>query len=243
MRTSSLLDKERNLIMHDIFNSVFDSTLAVDIDITNFLLCVATALISGLFLSVCYCFKSIYTKSFVTTLATLPAIVCVVIIMVNGNVGTGVAVAGVFSLVRFRSVPGTAKEIGAIFIAMGSGLVYGMGYLAYGLLFTVIISLCTMLYTHSSFGENKNYTLKTITITIPEDLNYTNIFDDLFDKYTTKQSLVFVKTTNMGSLFKLTYNINLKDVAQEKDFVDELRCRNGNLEITVSPMQTNVNEL
>lgn len=225
----------------DLFTGVFDT--GATINLMNFMLCVITSLISGLFLAMCYCFKSVYTKSFVTTLATLPAIVCVVIIMVNGNVGTGVAVAGVFSLVRFRSVPGTAKEIGAIFVAMGSGLVYGMGQLGFGLLFTVMISICTMIYTHSSFGENKNLTLKTMTITIPEDLNYTEVFDDIFQKYTKKHAIVFVKTTNMGSMFKITYNIDLIDLKQEKDFIDQLRVRNGNLEIAISPMQSNLNEL
>ncbi|MFI3205892.1 MAG: DUF4956 domain-containing protein [Clostridia bacterium] len=230
--------------MHlDIFSSIFSSEAVNDIDIGGFLLVILFSLATGLVLAFSYTFKNTYTKSFVITLAMLPAVVSVVIIMVNGNVGTGVAVAGVFSLVRFRSVPGTAKEIGAIFIAMSSGLVIGMGYLAYGFIFALILSGLTMFYNNSKLGEKKDFSKKTITITIPEDLNYTNVFTDLMQKYTKKNNLTFVKTTNMGSLFKLTYDIELKDCSMEKDFIDEIRCRNGNLEIAISPTQTNVNEL
>lgn len=132
------------------------------------------------------------------------------IMMVNGNVGTGVAVAGAFSLVRFRSVPGSAKDIGAIFIAMGAGLVSGMGYLGYAVLYTVILALIMAGYVHLNLWEKKDTREKTLTITIPEDLDYTSVFDDLFDTYTDKWELSKVKTTNMGSLFKLTYQMTLR---------------------------------
>lgn len=229
--------------LNDLFTGLFDTEQTRSILFHEFCLCLIVALFAGFFLSTCYSYKSNYTKSFVITLATLPAIVCVVILMVNGDVGTGVAVTGVFSLVRFRSVPGTAKEIGAIFIAMGAGLIFGMGYIGYGLLFTITLSLCTMFYSNSSFGDKKESSQKTMTVTIPEDLNYTNIFDDLMAEYTNKHQVTFVKTTNMGSLFKITYNIDLKDLSKEKEFIDKLRCRNGNLEISVSPMQSSMNEL
>ncbi len=227
----------------NIFDGIFDTDLVNTITLTQFLLCITVALIAGFILATAYSYKGIYTKGFVVTLAILPAVVCVVIMMVNGNVGTGVAVAGAFSLVRFRSVPGTAKEIGSIFIAMGTGLMMGMGYLAYGVLFTIILSGFTLFYTLSGFGENRNMVDKTVTITIPEDLNYTTVFDDVMDAYTTSHKITFVKTTNMGSLFKVTYNLKLKDSMLEKEFIDEIRCRNGNLEIAVSPMQNTGNEL
>lgn len=226
-----------------MFLSIFESDYVNDIVIGDFMVCLIVALVAGLLLAVAYTYKSVYTKSFVLTLAILPAVVSVVIVMVNGNVGTGVAVAGVFSLVRFRSVPGTAKEIGAIFIAMSSGLIFGMGYMTYGIIFIIILSLCTMIYSGSKLGENKNFAGKTITVTIPEDLNYTDVFEDLMVKYTNRHTMTFVKSTNMGSLFKITYNIELKDISLEKEFIDEIRCRNGNLEIAISPMQTNSNEL
>lgn len=226
-----------------LFGGIFDSELTTTITIGQFLLCIIVGLAVGLILALAYMYKTTYTKSFVITLATLPAVVCVVIMMVNGNVGTGVAVAGTFSLVRFRSIPGTAKEIGAIFISMGSGLMIGMGYLGFAVVFTILLACVTILYTMSDLGEQVNSLDRTITITIPEDLNYTNVFDEIFEKYTSFHKITFVKTTNMGSLFKITYNLKLKDMMIEKDFIDALRCRNGNLEIAISPLQTSGNEL
>lgn len=196
-----------------------------------FLLCIGTALILGLFLALTYSFRSHTTRSFVATLAILPAVVCVVIMMVNGNVGAGVAVAGAFGLVRFRSAPGTAREIGTIFLAMAAGLITGMGYLAYAVLFTLILGLALLLcqlLIRPTGGQS------TLRITVPEDLDYTRMFDDLFARYTKDWETVSVKTTNMGSLFRLTYRITLKNAAEEKEFIDALRCRNGNLEVSIS---------
>jgi hypothetical protein len=184
-------------------------------------------------------YRTRYTKSFVVTLALLPAVVCVVIMMVNGNVGTGVAVAGAFSLVRFRSVPGTAKEICTLFLAMGAGLIVGMGYIAFALLFTVIMCIIFVICNRLDFGTKKNGAIfKTLTITIPEDLDYTGAFDDIFSEFTSSSDLVRVKSTNMGSMFKLTYNIELRDALKEKEMLDKLRCRNGNLEIVVSKQES-----
>ena len=176
--------------------------------------------------------------------AMLPAVVCIVIMMVNGNVGAGVAVAGAFSLVRFRSVPGTAKEIGTIFLAMAAGLIAGMGYLGFAVLFSLIMGLVMLMLNITGFGTHKKATNdKTLKITIPEDLNYGEVFDDLFEQYLTRCEVIAVKTSNMGSLYKLTYHITLKDQKQEKKFIDELRCRNGNLEISIMQQEVNVNEL
>ena len=164
--------------------------------------------------------------------------------MVNGNVGTGVAVAGAFSLVRFRSVPGTAKEITMLFLAMGAGLIAGMGYLGFALLFAVIMCLLIILYNRLDFGTKKNAAVyKTLHITIPEDLDYSGVFEEILEKYTSSYELVRVKTTNMGSLFRLTYDLVLKEITQEKDMIDQLRCRNGNLEITISKQETTLAEL
>ena len=227
-----------------LFSGLFDSDMASVISVPDFLLCIGCSLFIGLLLAFAYMYRSRYTKSFVMTLALLPAVVCVVIMMVNGNVGAGVAVAGAFSLVRFRSVPGTAKEISMLFLAMGAGLIAGMGYLGFAILFTVIMCVISVLYNHLDFGAQKNAAIyKTLNITIPEDLDYTNVFEDVLSAYTTSCELVRVKTTNMGSLFRLTYNLRLKDAAKEKEMIDQLRCRNGNLEITVSRQDTTVTEL
>lgn len=226
-----------------MFNGIFDST-SQTIGVYNFTLCLLCALVVGMIIAYSYMHKTRYTKSFVVTLALLPAVVCVIIMMVNGNVGTGVAVAGAFSLVRFRSIPGTAKEIGMIFLAMATGLILGMGYIAYAFLFAGIMSLVNIVYNYLDFGVHKNTLIyKTIRITIPEDLDYSGVFDDIFLKYTSSYTLVKVKTVNMGSLFKLTYNITLKDIHLEKEMIDELRIRNGNLEITLSTQDSTVSEL
>ena len=227
-----------------IFQSLFAGEYAPVISVPNFLLCVGVSLVIGLILALCYMAFTRYTKSFVATLALLPAVVCVVIMMVNGNVGAGVAVAGTFSLVRFRSVPGTAKEIVVLFLAMGAGLIAGMGYLAYAMLFTLVLGGATLLYNKLDFGASKNRAqYRVLRITIPEDLDYAGIFDELFREYTSSWELVSVKTTNMGSLFRLTYDIRLRDPAREKEFIDKLRCRNGNLEISSSSQQTLATEL
>jgi hypothetical protein len=180
-----------------------------------------------------YCYRSRNTKSFAMTLALLPAIVCVVIGPVNGNVGAGVAVAGAFSLVRFRSAPGSARDIAFIFLAMVIGLAAGMGYVGYALLTTVIIGGAYLVYQTVGIG-GRSEADRTLHITVPEDLDYTGLFDDVLDRYTTYRELTSVKTTNMGSLYKLTYDIGLADVAQSRAFIDELRCRNGNLEIALT---------
>lgn len=227
-----------------LFQGIFDTDMTSVISISDFLLCVGCALVIGLTLTGTYMYGTKYTKSFVATLALLPAVVCVVIMMVNGNVGTGVAVAGAFSLVRFRSVPGSAKEIGAIFLAMCSGLVVGMGYLAYALLSALLLGGMMLLYNRMDFGTRKHgLRYKTLHITIPEDLDYSGVFDQILKNYTTDYEVVQIKTTNMGSLFKLTYNLTLKDPAKEKELIDALRCRNGNLEITMCRQETVIGEL
>lgn len=227
-----------------IFRGIFDTDITSVISVSDFLLCVGCALVIGMLLAGTYMYGTKYTKSFVATLALLPAVVCVVIMMVNGNVGTGVAVAGAFSLVRFRSVPGSAKEIGAIFLAMCAGLVVGMGYLAYALLSSVLLGGIMLVYNRMDFGTRKNAErYKTLHITIPEDLDYSGVFDEILQKYTADYEVIQIKTTNLGSLFKVSYNLTLKESGKEKEFIDALRCRNGNLEILICRQETVIGEL
>ena len=231
-------------MLENVFRGLFDTDLTTVISVADFLLCLGFSLALGLIMAFAYMYRTRYTKSFVITLALLPAVVCVVIMLVNGNVGTGVAVAGAFSLVRFRSVPGTAKEICMLFLAMGAGLIAGMGYLGFAVLFTAVMCIIFVLYNCLDLGEKKNAKIfKTLTITIPEDLDYYGVFDDIFSEHTRFCQLVRVKTTNMGSMFKLTYNIELSDITREKEMLDKLRCRNGNLEIAVSKQETAGTEL
>ncbi len=231
-------------MLNNLFRGIFDINMTSVITVSDFILCIAVSLLAGIILALSYTYRTKYTKSFIITLAMLPAIVCIVIMMVNGNIGAGVAVAGAFSLVRFRSVPGTAKEIAAVFLAMGAGLIAGMGYLAFSLLFTVIMCAVSIFYNCLDFGTSRKAAIcKTLNITIPEDINYTEVFDEVLSKYTSSHELVRVKTTNLGSMFRLTYQITLIDPAKEKEFIDELRCRNGNLEISVCRQETEIAEL
>ncbi|MBQ3970260.1 MAG: DUF4956 domain-containing protein, partial [Clostridia bacterium] len=188
--------------MDTLFNSIITNS---DITFSAFSSCLACSIILGLVISIIYSFKNKPSKSFIVTLAILPAIVQMVIMLVNGSVGAGIAVAGAFSLVRFRSAPGNAKEIACVFLAMSVGLATGMGYLAYAFLFVVIIGLMIVLFGVFGYGDDKGMT-KELRITIPEGLEFEGVFDEVFDKYLTKSELVEVKTSNMGSLYKLKYN-------------------------------------
>ena len=227
-----------------LFRGLFDTDMSTVISVGDFLLCVAVSLVAGVILALCFTYRARYTKSYVITLGLLPAVVCVVIMMVNGNVGAGVAVAGAFSLVRFRSVPGTGREITMLFLAMGAGLIAGMGYLAFSLLFTVLMCAISLVYSHFDFGsQKKNALYKTLSITIPEDLDYTGVFEEILGDYASSWELVRVKTTNMGSMFRLTFDIILREGANEKELIDRLRCRNGNLEISLSRQETAAAEL
>ena len=212
-----------------ITQSVINATPAID----GVLLCTVCSLAFGLGIAFVYMFRNPYSKSLAVTLAILPVLVQIVIMFVNGNVGAGVAVAGAFSLVRFRSLPGNARDIGCLFFAMAIGIATGMGYVFYALLFLLIVGGAYLLLTQSRFAQ-KNADMCVLRITIPENLDYENLFDDVFSNFTASAELDRVKTTNMGSLYELTYMVRLKGSAMSKAFLDELRCRNGNLNITLS---------
>jgi len=205
--------------------------LGTEITTGAFLACTAVSIALGIFTALLCMYKSRYSQSFVITLAMIPMMVQLVIMLVNGNLGAGVAVAGAFSLVRFRSAQGTAREIALIFLAMAMGLATGMGYIALAALFFAI-SAVFMIFLHTiNFGGGSNAD-RVLNITVPEDLDYEDLFDDVLDKYTSFHELETIKTTKMGSLYSLQYKINLKDEHATKIMIDELRCRNGNLEIS-----------
>lgn len=208
---------------------MFNSIITVPITLTQFVICIITALVLGVLASVVFTLKNSHSGSLAMSIALLPAVVAVVIMLVNGNVGAGLAVAGTFALVRFRSVQGSAREITGLFFAVSLGLACGMGYVALAVVFFVMFSAALLLLTAVHFGESGG--ARQLKITIPENLEYEGLFDDLFEKYTMSHELVRVRTTNMGTLYELTYNINLKDRNISKKFVDELRCRNGNLNL------------
>lgn len=207
----------------------------------NALLCTAVSLVLGIAISFIY-MKSqrCYTKSFAITLALLPVLVQCVIMMVNGNLGTSVAVLGTFSLVRFRSVAGSSSEIASVFFAMAIGLATGMGFLTFAALITLVIGTIYLILGKTEFGESKS-NQKDLRITIAENLDYTEIFDDIFQKYTKKSRLEQVKTINLGSMYELKYHVTLNNEKHEKEMIDEIRCRNGNLTVICGRM-SNIQE-
>ena len=227
-----------------MFDSIFQKSTGNVITTGDIFLALGVALLAGIiFATMCF-YKTRSTKSFLMATALLPAVVALVIVLVNGNIGAGVAIAGAFSLVRFRSAPGTAKEICIIFISMAAGLAFGMGYLAYGAVFLIAAGAVLMLCETFKIWERKPVLKeKNVRITIPENLDYTSVFNDVFDKYTEKYDLVKIKTSDMGSMFRVDYHIVMKDITKEKEMVDELRIRNGNLEVIVQRTDYTGNEL
>lgn len=213
-----------------MLESIF-STLPAEVTITEILISAGASVLFGIIIALIHMYKNSYSKNFVVTLALLPVMVQLVIMLVNGNLGAGVAVMGAFSLIRFRSVPGNARDISSIFLSMGVGLATGMGYIGVAAIFVALVALLNLVFFSSSFGE-RNGSVKELKITIPESLDFESVFDDIFDKYAASRELIRVKTTNMGSLFELHYSIALKNEAFQKKMIDEIRCRNGNLNIS-----------
>ena len=223
---------------------MLESILSASTDLTmvQYLILSGVSLALGLISALVYMHRNTYTKGFVLALVLLPTVVQTVILLVSGNLGAGVAVAGTFSLVRFRSVPGGAREIAAIFTAMAVGLATGMGYIAVAAMLTCAVGLASLLMVQLRFGD-QDANHRRLRVTMPEDLDYTKVFDDVFAQYTSKVELRKVKTTNLGSMFELQYDVTLRDPDQEKPFLDALRTRNGNLNILLSRTPGNSEEL
>ncbi len=224
---------------------MFDSPFSDGVISTgDVFLCLGFSLIMGIIFTFMCQYKSKSTKSFLIATALLPFTVALVIILVNGNIGTGIAIAGAFGLVRFRSASGTAKEICIIFISMAAGLAFGMGYLAYGALFIIIAGFALIIFLKLNIWEPKiDITEKIVRVTIPEELDYTEILDDIFEKYSTNYEVIKVKSVNLGSMFKVYYQIKMKNVKDEKKLLDDIRVRNGNLEVSIERLDYMKSEL
>ena len=223
-----------------MFDSIYSSTVAP----SQFFLMTAVALVTGFLYSWIMSFRIRSTKRFFIVTALIPFVVAAVITFVNGNIGAGVAIGGAFSLIRFRSAQGSADEIAAILVAMGSGIAFGMGYIGYGVVILLALAVLFLLLSFVPLFEHKNMAAdRLLRITIPETLEYSGAFDDAFARYLKKAESSGVKTTGMGSMFRLSYIIQMKDPAEEKAFIDELRTRNGNLEISILPCTEQQNQL
>ena len=210
---------------------MLNSIIGAQMTLVSFLICIFTAMVLGLLSALVFSAQDRHTAAFKQSMALLPPIVTLVIMMVNGNIGAGLAVAGTFALVRFRSAPGSAKEITGLFFTVAIGLACGMGYVGFAALFFLMMAVFTLALSRARFGhaDSRGRQLK---VTIPENLDYEELFDDLFETYTLRHELTRVRTTNMGTLYELTYDIALKDTGKTKEFIDAIRCRNGNLNIT-----------
>lgn len=215
-----------------MFDSIYTYDSAGVLDTGTALIAVAVSFALGLFISLVYRYRSEVSRSLSVSLVALPVIVQLVILMVNGNAGTGIAVLGAFSLIRFRSVPGTARDIVFIFLSMAAGIATGVGMIWAAIAVTLLVCTAMLILNVTGYGTPADGE-RDLRITIPEDLDYTEIFDDLFARYTIRHRLTRVRTTNMGSLFELRYRLTLRPKASEKEFIDQLRCRNGNLTITL----------
>ena len=226
-------------MLSHLFYDIFTDTA---VDPAMMMLAIGVSLLLGLVVAKVYQFKTVYSKSFVMSLALLPTLIAIVIFLVNGSLGAGVAVMGAFSLIRFRSAPGGAKELVSIFLVMTIGIAIGMGYLVFATVFTFIMSLAMLLLEVVNFGQMK-HSMRQLTVVIPESLDYESIFDDIFNKAANHVELANVKTSDMGSLFKIKYILQLNGQMTEKELIDALRTRNGNLEIAISRYITKENEL
>ena len=215
-------------------NSIITDELATSVGMTEFFICTLVSLLMGVLIAICHMYKNpSYSKGFIMTTALLPFIVQAIIMVVNGNVGTGVAVAGAFSLIRFRSVQGTAKDICTIFLSMAVGLASGAGFVFIAVALTVITCIILLLYVKIDFGGARDAE-KILKITIPDNLEYEGTFNEIFAEHLKTYELIGTKTTDMGSLYRLTYRVVLKDIKNTKAFIDDLRTKNGNLEIALN---------
>lgn len=218
-----------------MFESIFTGTADNTISIGSSMLGIGAAILLGFIIGTVYmyiCRKDGYGKNFIVGLVILPAIVAAVIMLIGSNVARAFSMAGAFALVRFRSAPGNAKDIAVVFFAMASGLACGLGYVTFACAFVILILAVLVAIHQFHFAEDKSGS-KQLRLTVPENLNYSHAFDEVFEKYTTQSSLRKVKTTNMGTMFELTYSVSMKRNADEKEFIDNLRMRNGNLNIVL----------
>ena len=237
----------------EIYQSIFEASRIAEVaeegsglsNTTMFFICLLSSLLVGFLIAFCYTFRNEFSRNLVIAIALLPAIVCVLIMLITGSndvVGTGFAVGGIFALTRFRSAQGSAKDITHIFLAMAVGLTLGLGYIYIAFILAALVEGVNFIFTITKFGEASSKK-RTLKVTIPEDLDYSDIFDDIFEKYTTEHELTKVKLKNLGTMFNLTYSIMLKDSKKEKEFLDEIRVRNGNIDIICSKVQTTREEL
>lgn len=229
-------------ILKSIFVKNVEGVDITQLEANDVFICIGVAIVLGIVIGLCYMFKNEYSRNLIISIAIMPVIVAVLIMLVSGSIGAAIAVGGVFALTRFRSAQGTSKEITQILLAMATGLTIGLGFIYIAVILVVVVEAMCIIFNLTNFGQ-ANPKRRTLKVTIPEELDYNELFDDLFEKYTIRAALIKVKLKNLGTLFQLTYDITLKDTKQEKQFIDEIRVRNANLDILCSRVITGSDEL
>lgn len=224
-----------------MFTSIIDTTTGLTAQ--SAVICTISSIVLGIVAALIYRLNNkSASKNLMLSLIVLPALVQAVIMLVNGSIGAGIAVMGAFNLVRFRSTPGNSRDICFIFYVMGIGLATGMGYIGFAALLTVIVgAVMAVLSFIPAFGAKRS--VKLLTVLIPEDMDYTDCFKDIFDQYLSSVTMLRAKTTNMGTLYELKYEVVLKDAAKEKEMLDKLRTRNGNLTVSCGLLPVDREEL
>lgn len=225
-----------------MLESILSQGTTSSVSLLDCMICIGVSIILGGIISFTHKMTTKTTPNFLLTLAILPTLVQVVILLINGNLGTSLAVAGAFSLIRFRSMPGNSKEIISVFWAMAIGLALGMGYVIYSIIITIIVAALVVILSKIMCKE-QGLSERRLKIVIPENLDYEEVFDDIFEKYTNKVELKKVKTTNMGSMYELVYLVSMKKDQKEKSFMDEIRCRNGNMIVMLEKVEISEVEL
>lgn len=219
-----------------MLDTILTSTTGESFTLTNALMVLATSIILGIIISLSYMHtnrKDRFGSNFSVTLVMLPVIIAIIILLVGNNVARAFSLAGAFSIIRFRSAPGDPKDIAYIFFTLAVGLTCGMGYIAYSILFTFVLCATMLILEKMKFGENKEKIME-LKITVPEDLNFEGVFDSILKKYTNSYNIQRIRTRDFGALFEITYSINLKNDISTKELLDNLRCKNGNLNISLT---------
>ena len=219
-----------------MLQTIISSTTGESFTLVNTLSIILSSIILGLVISLVYIKtnkKNGYSANFPITLIMLPVIIAIIILLVGNNIATAFSLAGAFSIIRFRSAPGDPKDIAYVFFTLAVGLTCGMGYIGYGLIFTIILCALMSILDLTKFGMSKTKIVQ-LKITVPEDLNYEDTFDEILSKYTNSWRIENIRTRDFGALFELVYKINLKEDANQKKLIDDLRCRNGNLNISLT---------
>lgn len=219
-----------------MLDSLFNVTLtSTTLSFSSAIITIIVAIVLGGLISVTYMKTNPngYSQNFTLTMIILPVIVAMIILLIGNNIARAFSLAGAFSIIRFRSAPGDPKDIAYVLFTMAAGLACGVGALGYAVLFTIILCLLMVVLNRLNFAANKK-TQKLLKVTIPEDLSYEEAFTEVFEQFSVGYELKKIRTTELGSLYELVYIVTINDSINQKAFLDTIRCRNGNLDLSLT---------